>query len=423
MKVLFFTTAYDPQMEVQRVHLEFLRRLEERGCTVAILTSQSGRSSGAPFLWEEIEGIPVCRYALRGRPLDDLGSLLSCGLWHYDGFLTILRRYRAYFGHNLWPDILHIESAYPLGAVAALARRQVTLPYVITVRGADLFAEPEARFGYARYPVVRRLLRQAFRFAAATRATSPQTAEIVRGYGAPPALVHLVPRNIRDDCFPADLPAFRQSARAEIAGRHGLPTDGLIMVAAGRLLPIKGFDLLLQTLPAVVNAVPGATLLLCGASRHDPVVGDYRAYLERIAAELGVTDHVILTGDVPAGLFTRYLAAADLAVISSIREGSNKVLLEAAALGTPFVATNTSGTGDYFRDLPDTVQVPPGDVPALQAGILELLQDTERRQTLGRQLAQSCQRFRSDHVAAEMVRLYREIVAGAAEHPAVPARR
>lgn len=410
MKVLFFTTAYDPQMEVQRVHLEFLHRLEERGCAVAILTSQGGASSGPPFVREEVEGIPVLRYALRGRPSDALLSLLSGRLFHYDGFLTIVRRFHAYFRRSPWPDVLHVESAYPLGAVAALSRRQAPIPYVITVRGADLFNEPDVRFGYARYGVVRRLLRRALRCAAAVRATSPQTVEIVRDYGAPAERVHLIPRNIRDDCFPADLPAFRASARQEILARHSLPPTAAILIAAGRLLPIKGFDLLLQALPTVVRAVPETVLLLCGASRQDPVLGDYRAYLERLAAELGVAGRVIFTGDVPAGRFTRYLAAADLAVIPSIREGSNKVLLEAAALGTPFVATTTSGTGDFFRDPPGGVEVPPGDVPALAAGMVELLQDEARRRALGRQAAASCQRFRSERVAAEMLQLYDRVV-------------
>ncbi len=398
-------------MEVQHVHQEFLQALQARGGEVSILTTVGGESRGEPYRWEEVEGIPICRFALRSRPADEARNLLSRIVFHYDGFLTIWQRYRGYFRLRPAPDLVHVESAYPLGAVAALAYRSVPIPYVITVRGADLFNEPSARFGYARYPLVRRLLRLAFRYAAAVRATSRQTYELVCFYGAPPERVSLIPRNIRNDCFPEDLPAFRAAARAEVLERHSLPEGSRLVVAAGRLLPIKGFDLLLQALPTVLSAVPETYLLLCGGSRPDPVVGDYRTYLERLAEEYGVRERVTFTGELPAGLFTRYLAAADLVVISSIREGSNKVLLEAAVLGTPFVATTTSGTSDFFRDPPGGVEVPPGDVPALGTAIADLLRDEARRRLLGEQAARSSRRFRSEQVAEEMWQLYGRVLA------------
>jgi hypothetical protein len=95
MRVLFFTTGYDPQMEVQVVHQEFLQRLRERGCEVSILTSLGGSSRGELYRWEDLQGMPLCRYALRGRPSDELLNLFSRRLFHYDGFLSILRRYRG----------------------------------------------------------------------------------------------------------------------------------------------------------------------------------------------------------------------------------------------------------------------------------------------------------------------------------------
>jgi glycosyltransferase involved in cell wall biosynthesis len=413
MKVLFFTTAYDPQMQVQVVHQEFLHHLQTLGCEVSILTSQGGSSRGRGFLQEQVNSIPIRRYALRGGLYDEAWNRLSRHLFRYDGFLTIQRRFRSYFRRFSRPDIIHIESAYPLGAVAALAQRSVPIPYVITVRGADLFNEPDARFGYARYRVVRSLLRLAFRRSGAIRATTPQTREIILGYDAPPERVHLVPRNIRDDCFPDDIASFRESARAEILEQHHVSPDSLVLVAAGRMLPIKGFDLLLQALPSVLAVVPRAVLILCGPNRTDPIVGDYAGFLQRLARKLGVHEQVVFSGQVPAGHFTRYLAAADLAVISSIREGSNKVLLEAAALGTPFVATDTSGTGVFFRHPPGGIEVPAGDANALAQAMRALLLDADRRQTLGWNAYQSSARFRSVQVAQQMFDLYRWVL----EHP------
>jgi glycosyltransferase involved in cell wall biosynthesis len=381
MKVLFFTTAYEPQMEVQVVHQEFLQRLRERGCEVSILTSLSGRTRAAGFVWEEAAGIPICRYPLRGRPLEEWLNFLSERLLHYDGFLTILRRYLAYFRRHPWPDLIHVESAYPLGAVAAIAQRAVPVPYVINVRGADLFNEPGARFGYARYPVVRALLRRAFRFAAASRATTPQTEGIIRSYGAPPERVRMIPRNIRDECFPEDPERLRAECRAEVVGAHNLPEGNRILIAAGRLLPVKGFDTLLQALAQVQQHLPGWTLLLCGATRRDPAAGDYRTYLERLAGNLGLGSQV-----------------------------SNKVLMEGAALGVPFVATSTTGAVDFFREPPGGLIVPPMDPAALAEAILLLLKEDALRLRLGQEAARVAGRFRSAQVAEEMLRLYHEVL-------------
>lgn len=411
MDVLFFTTAYEPDKEVQVVHQEFLKRLQERGCRVSILTSLPGRIRAESFVWEEVAGIPICRYGLRGRPFDESLNLISRGLFHYDGFLTILRRYVAYFRRYPWPDLIHVESAYPLGAVAALARRAVPLPYVINVRGADLFNEPGARFGYARYPVVRLLLRQAFRFAAASRATTPQTEEIIRAFGAPQERVRMIPRNIRDECFPKDPRRLRAECRAEIAARHAIPPQAGILVAAGRLLPVKGFDVLLEALARLPTGLPDWRLLLCGATRHDPVVGDYLAYLQKLAARFGLSSRVIFTGELPATRFTRYLAAGDIVVVPSLREGSNKVLMEGAALGIPFVATATTGAVDFFRDGNGGLIVPPGDAAALAGAIARLLADKALQDRLGEQAARVAGRFRSAQVAEEMLSLYREVLA------------
>ncbi|MGC8872942.1 MAG: glycosyltransferase family 4 protein [Chloroflexia bacterium] len=413
MDVLFFTTAYDPQMEVQVVHREFLQRLQERGCRVSILTSLPGRARAAGWIWEEAAGLPICRYALRGRPFDEALNLFSRRLLHYDGFLTILRRYLAYFRSYPWPDLVHVESAYPLGAVAALARRAVPLPYVINVRGADLFNEPGARFGYARYPIVRALLRRAFRFAAASRATTPQTEQIIRAYGAPVERVRMIPRNIRDECFPEDVGRLRAESRAEIEASYSIPPGTQILIAAGRLLPVKGFDILLRALAQAQGNLPEWRLFLCGATRHDPVVGDYLLYLRRLADGLGLGSRVIFTGELPATRFTRCLAASDAVVVPSLREGSNKVLMEGAALGLPFVATATTGAVDFFRDPPGGLIVPPGDPAALAEALTRLLGDKALQRQLGEQAARVAGRFRSAQVAEEMLALYHEVLAPA----------
>lgn len=170
----------------------------------------------------------------------------------------------------------------------------------------------------------------------------------------------------------AALPALRR----ELAALNGAPAAPLL-VAAGRLTRQKGFDLLLEALPALLAEHPG--LLLCLAGE-----GPERAALAAQAGRLELGNRVRFLGERSdlAALF----AAADLFVLPSRSEGSPYVLLEALALGLPVVAT---AVGDVAEMLDSEAGsgapglVPPGDAPALAAAIRHRLRSAgeSRRRT------------------------------------------
>jgi glycosyltransferase involved in cell wall biosynthesis len=111
--------------------------------------------------------------------------------------------------------------------------------------------------------------------------------------------------------------------------------------------------------------------------------GEERAALESLVRELGLTDRVMLLGfqENP----WRYMARADLFVLSSLTEGMPNVIGEAMALGLPVVATDCSpGVREYLDDGRAGLLVPPGDPRALARGIEQLLSDDPLRQELAR---------------------------------------
>jgi glycosyltransferase involved in cell wall biosynthesis len=124
----------------------------------------------------------------------------------------------------------------------------------------------------------------------------------------------------------------------ELRRRASRPTrvsgDGLRLVAAGRLTHQKGFDRLVELMPALP---PDAYLTIFGE-------GPQRAELETRIEQLGIHDRVSLAG------FTRDIASAiagaDLFVLPSRWEGLPNVVLEALALGTPVVASEDSRIED-----------------------------------------------------------------------------
>ena len=172
-----------------------------------------------------------------------------------------------------------------------------------------------------------------------------------------------------------------REVRGELAGRIELPGGGRpsTLIAAGRMTRQKGFDLLLEALPAVVARHPGVLLLIAGE-------GPERPALEARAERLRLTDRVRFLGarDDLASLF----AAADGFVLPSRSEGSPYVLLEAMAAGLPIVAAETGGVADMLGGGAAGLLVRAADPAQLAGAILQLLEcpdEAGRRAEIARQ--------------------------------------
>ncbi|MDB4944782.1 MAG: hypothetical protein JWP97_4316 [Labilithrix sp.] len=134
------------------------------------------------------------------------------------------------------------------------------------------------------------------------------------------------------------------------------PREVPVVVAAGRLVPKKGFHVLLEAV-ALLRRTRDVRLLIMGE-------GPERADLERRVARLALGDHVRLVGHL-ANPFS-VLARADLFVLSSLAEGMPNVLLEALACGCPVVATDCpSGPREILANGAHGALVPPDDAGAL----------------------------------------------------------
>ena len=103
-----------------------------------------------------------------------------------------------------------------------------------------------------------------------------------------------------------------------------------------------------------------------------------------------------------------YLAAADVVVLPSYREGVPRVAMEAAAAGRPVVAYDVRGVREVV-DPATGLLVPRGDTTALAAAVKGLLEDPERRVALGRVCqARVLERFSEDDVIARDAGVYAE---------------
>jgi phosphatidyl-myo-inositol dimannoside synthase len=169
---------------------------------------------------------------------------------------------------------------------------------------------------------------------------------------------------------------------AAVRAQHGL-ADRPVVVCVSRLVPRKGQDALIRALPAIRRAVPDATLLLVGT-------GPYHAQLRRLARRMGMAEHVVLTGSVPASQLPAYYAAGDVfAMPCRTRrqgldvEGLGIVYLEASALGLPVIVGDSGGAPEAVRDGETGYLVNGRDVRAIAERSAELLDDALLRAKFG----------------------------------------
>ena len=188
-----------------------------------------------------------------------------------------------------------------------------------------------------------------------------------------------------------DLRRFRPRTRTP---RNARP----VLLSVGRLEPVKNQGLLLDALAAL-------------PPRHAPVLwlvgdGPSRARYRQQARRLGLADRVKFLGyryDIP-----ELVAAADVAVLTSTKEGIPRALMEAMAVGVPVVATDVKGSREVVIDGETGFLVPLGDPQALAERLSQLLDSPELRRDLGARGVEHARRhFDEERVVEHLAGLYR----------------
>lgn len=406
MRILYWIPRYDAGLMGNQIHVEVIEAWREMGVDAEVLTFNAGIKSRAT---EMLDGIIVHRLPLNRTLLEKALNRAAQPLMQYPYWIGALAHYRRFMAEQSQRfDLMHIETAFPLGALTAITPTRQP-PIAVTLQGADVMAEPAFDYGYARFRAIRVLLRQVFRKAAVIRADSPMIERMVLGMGAQPAKTVAIPFNITNADFPpADVPLdqFRAESRQEICARHGLDPQLPLIVSISRLHPFKGVEFLVEAIPALQAAIGPVQVILGGPSRTTPRFGDYGTYLQRRAEELGVADSTHLIGRVEHSAIQRYWAAADSVVVPSVVESLNRVAAEAGAVGTPTIVTRTTGISEYVvaRDCGQIVE--PRSGHSIAQAAITLLSDPalwQRQSSNGPQLAAD---FRPSVIARQLLDAY-----------------
>jgi phosphatidylinositol alpha-1,6-mannosyltransferase len=265
-------------------------------------------------------------------------------------------------------DLVVLDPALPLGFIGPW----LSHPYGLVLHGAEVTVP-------GRLPASRSLLAHVLRGAQLIVAAGEYAAdEAQRAARRDDLPIVVVPPGV-------DITRFRplESDERDAARRkHGLPLDAVVVLGASRLVPRKGFDVLIDAVARLRPERPNLVLAISGAGRD-------RSRLERIATRAGLD--VRFLGRVGDDELAPLYGAADVFAAPCRnrwggleQEGFGIVFVEAAAAGVPAVAGASGGTDEAVADGETGVVVTrPSDVDAVASAVGRLVDDPALRHRMG----------------------------------------
>ncbi|MGH7524422.1 MAG: glycosyltransferase family 4 protein [Gemmatimonadales bacterium] len=340
MKVLLvnWQDRRNPEAGGAEIHLfELFSRLARRGHTVRLICC--GFEGGAAE--ESVDGIDVRRHGTRHS-------------FAWRGLRAVSRAARSF-----QPDVI-VDDINKLPLFTPLVTDRPLYAIVPHLFGATAFQEvawPVAATVFAAELAIPRVYRRAW--------------------------FHAISDSTRDDLVRRGIPRERIAVvYPGVDTRHFAPDANLPrrdpagFVYIGRLKRYKGLDILIQALAIARRTRPDLSLDIAGT-------GDDRVRLEALAKSQGLSGTVRFHGFVNDATRLRLLREAVANVFPSPKEGWGITVMEAAACGTPSLASNSPGLRDSVRDGQTGVLVPHGDATRLAAEMLRLASDPALVDRLG----------------------------------------
>lgn len=379
MKIALVPSAFHPSLGgVEELSRQLAHALKKRGHDVLILTDRWPRDLPER---EEFEGLRVVRMPMRG-PEPNRKAQISFALTH--------RAIEAKFTQEIrdfGADLVHLQCVSTNGHYALRAARALKLPLFVMGHGE---ISMDAGGSYARSPFLHRVLAQALDEAAFVCACSQNTlAEMARFYESQrgPGQKWRAPGEA----------ILNGISLREFEISPPFQNEWPYIFALGRLVPQKGFDLLLEALAQSGTRELG--LILAGE-------GPEKSALEASARARGLEKRVRFWGRAARAEVVALMKGCEFFALPSRLEPLGIVNLEAMACGAAILAANSGGVSEIVSDGENGLLVPPDDAPALAQKIAALHENADLRRQLGQNGRARAENFDWNVVAARYEAAY-----------------
>lgn len=364
MKIALLTEKYTPDIGGLAISSERLARLlTSTGYKVRVF-SPTGSLPPSEQRTLTSSGAIVTRFGAHKRADDTL----------VDWFDLIVEE------HAREPfDVLHAYFLTQAGFIATLAGRYLNIPSVVSIRGNDVdrAAFDPARFSHTMF---------ALQHANVVTANAQESIRKAKAFFDREII--LIPNGVDTDHFKPmqrndalveslRLEGKRKEER-ELRGKWKVESDGAVIGFVGELREKKGTTSLLSAYAQVSKSRPAA-LLIVGEVRH----GEDSQTFEKIRASIPESN-IIVTGYVSPNDLPAYYSLIDVFVHPSLHDGMPNAILEAMACKKCVIATPVGGTKELIENGKNGMLVNVNDANALAEKILQLLDDREQRESLGK---------------------------------------
>lgn len=379
MRILLVSSRFWPYTGgVEEITGGLAGELTRKGHTVKVI---SARTSFGEKRYERIRNVDIARtflvfFGISAKQTMTAPFLVPLGL-------TAFMREVHYFN----PDLINVHFLDGNSFYVNYARRFKKIPLVVTLHGSDVKVFP------VRSKIHRALFASTLKLADRVIFTSRNLATHL------PDEISLGENKMRVVHNGVDI----DKLTAEVA-TPDFKIAGPFFFSAGRFVDIKGFDLLLDAFALVAGELPEHQLVIAGD-------GPTRAAIAQHAADLGLTDRVRLPGMLPHGQALSLLQSAEVAVLPSREENFSIFALEAAALGTPLIASHTGGLPELISDGENGITVTVGKTAELANAMKKLADNKQLRDNIARNAAANIRRnYTLEAYTERTLKVYREIV-------------
>jgi glycogen(starch) synthase len=362
MRVLIANYEFPPVGGgASKVSYELAKKLVEKGHDVVVLTSRFGN---LPRL-QKREGMVIHRVWSWRKGIHDSGlrGAFTYLLMALPVLRRILKKERI--------DVVHYFFGLPTGLLSLYSHGIAGKPYIISLRGSDVpLYDRDSRKLMVLHRATRSLSHQIWRSASNVFAVSYGLRKLAQE-SFPDVSVGVIHNGV-DVIDPATL------------GGRTREDSRLRLVCVSRLIPRKGVADLLHALALIKNVECDLTVVGEG-----PIVVE----LERLAAELGLSERVSFAGYKSAEDVKQYYIDADAFILPTRSDAFANVILEAMAAALPVIATDVGGVAEAVVDGETGILVEPRQPDQLAAAIQVLADDRTLAERYGRSGRERVRRF------------------------------
>lgn len=302
---------------------------------------------------------------------------------------------------SLRSDVIYAQDPVSVGLPALIVATLFRKRFLLKVVGDYAWEQGTARFGVTDsldvfskvdggYHVFVRLLKRVEKLVAmhAERIIVPSKylGQIIANWGVPKDHITVIYNTF-------EIP--KSIAKKEVL-RELMNLHGRVLISIGRLVPWKGFRVLIEIMPDLIKRFPDLKLFIVGS-------GIDGAELERLIERLHLEEYVVLVGQLDHETLLRYLFASDVFILNTFYEGFSHQILEAMALSVPIVTTAVGGNAEVLENKKTALVATYNNKKELTKSVVALLNDPRLCETLTRNARTKVKQFGKNAMLKKLV--------------------